>query len=69
MQGFTVAQGMEDNIPGLLELLYADASMASGDSDLQSEAYHNFCKRLDALEGILVDKGVIRPKGDSNGFL
>lgn len=54
-----IASGMEDDIPALLETIYLHASMASGDSEYQDQAYKSFCKELSALEGILKEKGLL----------
>jgi hypothetical protein len=58
----TIATNQADDIPSLLENLYAHATMASGDSDFQAKAYKQFCKELATLEGILKDKGLNGPQ-------
>ena len=54
-----VASATEDDLPALLETMYAHATMASGDSEYQDQAYKNFCKNLSVLEGVLKDKGLL----------
>lgn len=54
-----VGMDMEDDLPALLESVYANATMASGETDLQTEAYRQFCKELASLESILKAKGVL----------
>jgi len=48
-----------DDIPFLLDAMYANATMASGDNVYQNEAYKQFCKELSDLESLLKEKGIL----------
>jgi hypothetical protein len=61
-----IATGQDDDIPGIIESIYANASLAAGTSNLMQEAYKSFCKDLDRLEVILRAKGVLKETTEGN---